>query len=104
MRMVLFTEGRNFQGTVSVGKPVEVKAEGSGMKSGNEGFRIKIFVLQHPQSQVDDSHVDPVALQVLGNGRESNRVHLENRGGRNQVTDGPEEDGKLAEVIDRRSM
>ena len=74
------------------------------MNLGEEFFHGKILILEHPQRQVDDAHMNVTPLQVFGDGRKTHRVHLENRRGRNQVADGSEKDGELAEVINRRRM
>jgi hypothetical protein len=41
---------------------------------------------------------------MLRNGGKTHGVHFEDGGRRNQVADGPEEDGKLPEIIDRGSV
>jgi hypothetical protein len=100
VRSVFFAEARNFQGTLNMGKPVEVYAKGPGMESGNELSHVKILILNHPQGQIDDADRDSVPLQMLRDGGEAYRIHLENGRGRHEVANGPEEDGKLAKIID----
>ncbi len=87
-----------------MGKPVKVYTESPGMKPGDEFFGIEFFLLEHPQGQIDDSNPDPIPLQVLNDRGKAYRIHLKNRGGRNQIADRPEKDGNLAKIIDRRSM
>jgi hypothetical protein len=104
MGMVFFAEGGNLQGALGMGKPVEVDAEGFRMEPGDELFGIEIFFFEHPQGQIDDAYMDSIPLQMLGDGGEAHRVHLENGRGRDEVTDGPEEDRELTEIINRRSV
>ena len=102
--MVFLAEGGNFQGALSMGKPVEVQPEGLRMELGDELFGIEIFFFEHPQGQIDDAHTDSIPLQMLGNGGEAHGVHLKYGCGGNEVTDGPKEDRKLAKIINRRSV
>ena len=102
--MNLFTEGGHFQGAVGMGEPVKIDAERPGPKLGNESRGVKILIFEHAQGQIDNAHVDPIPLQMLNNGGEAHRVHLENGCGRNEVADGSEKNGKFAEVVDRRSV
>jgi len=61
-----------------MGKPVQVYAEGSGMEFGDQPCGIETVIFKHPQSQVDDPDMNLIPFQMLGNGRETDRVHLKN--------------------------
>jgi hypothetical protein len=76
--VVFFAEGSDFQGTVGMGKPVEVYAEGSGMEFGDQPCGIEMVILKHPQSEVNDPHLNLIPFQMLGDGRKTDRVHFKN--------------------------
>jgi hypothetical protein len=78
MGMIFFAKGRDFQGTVGVGKPVQVYPEGPRTELGDQPFGIKMLILKHPQSQVDDPDMNLIPFQMFGDGRKTDRVHLKN--------------------------
>ena len=99
--MQALDEARHLNRPVRVRQPVQVNAKGRRVQRGEVAFDVKVRVLQHPHGQVDDADAQAVALQVLGNRRKADGIHLEHGRRRNQVTHRTVQDG-LARESHRR--
>jgi hypothetical protein len=57
-----FSEG---QGTLNVGHPMEVEAEGSGLLFQKKAFDIEPFILKHFKPEIDNPDPKAMPLQIL---------------------------------------
>jgi hypothetical protein len=99
MGMIFFANRRNFQASLGMDQPVQIDTESDGVQRSNHFFRIKCGIAQHPIGQIDDANANPIALQMFGQRRKPNRIHLKNRCGRHHVADRSQKIWTLAKII-----
>ncbi len=88
------------QGALDVRHPVKVDAESPRIDTLDLLFRVIGAALQHLVGDVDDPHFQAEAVEVFGEARKADGVHLEDRGRGDHVADRPVEHRDLAEVVD----
>ena len=104
MRVHLLNDAGYFQCAVSVGQPVQVNAKGTRIQATNALLRIEAGIAQHTKRQVNDTNPESVPLQVFGDGRQTDGVHLEDGGGWHQVAHRAVEDGFFSKIVHTRGM
>ena len=99
VRVQLLQDLRHLDGAMAVRHPVQVDAEHARLQARQVLLHVEVLLVQHHRCQVVDARAQPVALQVLAQGGEAERVHLEDGRGGHHVGNGAVHDGALAEVI-----
>ncbi len=71
--------------SVGVRQPVQIDPVDQGIIFLNGFLYVEMDIFEHSDGQVDDPASEPRPLEEFRDGREPNRIHFEDRGGRNQV-------------------
>src|SRR3990172_5181100 len=83
---------------------MQVDAEERGFQLGDLPLYVALGIDHHAMGDVDDLDVESFLLEIIGDGRESHRIHLENRRGGYEVARRPEHELVAAEGVDTRRM
>jgi hypothetical protein len=102
--MHLLDEVGDPERAVGVGQPVQVDTEDRRVQLGDVRLDVKRGCLQHPIREVDKTRVVVIRLEICGDAGQADRVHLELRGRRNDVSERAFEDDLIAKVPHRRRV
>jgi len=83
---------------------VQIDSNGPDVQSRQELTHVKPVVVDHPQGEIHDTHLQTLLAQIAEDREKSDRIHLEHSGRRHHVAHGAVQNRVLPEVVHAGSV